>query len=181
MKLKKRELILAAFVFSIMLVGLVSAAGVSAPYWEGNPLTMIKGEIKTVYLNLQNMVGDEDITYQAKVTEGSDIASLEEDTYFIKAGTSDTLAELKIKIPADSQVGQTTKVKVEFKTVTSGEGGMVTMGTGATIIFDVIVSEETAKQNNASLIWIITLIVAAAIMAWVIYKTQPKKQHTKKK
>ncbi len=150
----------------LMLSSIVSAFGVSAPYWETNPLSMVQGETKTVDLNLQNMVGNEDVTVKAIIKQGSDIASLSQDTYVVKAGTSNMTAPLQITISANTTVG-TQKVIVEFKTVPEG-AGMVTMGTGMTVSFDVIVNKPEKKINVGLWSLIAAIIIVLVIIGIVL-------------
>ena len=129
------------FLFTTVLLllvfsSLVGAFGVSSPYWEGYPLTMLLDEEKIVNFNLQNMVGNEDVEVKVELKEGFNIASLNKESYSVRAGTSDSYVPLRIKA-ADSG---SHKVKLEFKTVTPGGGGVVT-GTGMLVSFDVVVSE----------------------------------------
>ena len=91
--MKRGELAVVMFVLAIVLVGVVSASGVSSPYWDSdpaNPLKVYKGETKTINLNLQNMVGNEDLTYSVEIKEGA-VASLSGGVYIVKAHTSDTI------------------------------------------------------------------------------------------
>ena len=171
--MKRGELAAVMFVLAVMLVGVVSASGVSAPYWEGNPLKMYKGETTMVNLNLQNMVGNEDLTYSVEIKEGA-IASLSGGVYIVKAQTSDTMVPLRVSVPSDAEIGDITKVKVEFKTITSGTGGMVSMGTGMTVSFDVIVVEKPAGQLSTA--WIVAIIAAIIIVVWMIFAARKKKK-----
>lgn len=164
------------FVFAILVLAtLVSAWGVSSPYWdkgarEPGPLTITVEEIKIVNINMQNMVGNEDVTVKAEIKQGKEIASLEKDTYTVKAGTSENAP---LKIIAPETVG-TYKVEIEFKTITSGGTGGVAMGTGYTISFDVIVSEkpkETPKTTgNLILVILIAVIIIITAVVYLIIK-----------
>jgi len=149
-------------------VGFVSAAGIVSPYWEGYPLQMNYGETRVINFNLQNMVGNEDINIKVSVKGGSEIASLEKTTYSAKAGTSDTLIPLKIIVPKDYNK-QVQKVSLEFNSVApSDKTGMVTLGTGWTTSFDVVLSENPIDKR--SLVWIIILLVAVVlVLALIIY------------
>ncbi|MEK6926257.1 MAG: hypothetical protein AABW50_03180 [Nanoarchaeota archaeon] len=166
----KNRMILAItgiFLF-LILASFASPAGISPPYWEGYPLYMNYGETKTVNFNLQNMVGNEDISVEAVINQGSDIASLEKTTYTARAGTSDTMIPLTITIPNDFDK-QIQSVVLEFKTVTPSGEGMVTLGTGWTTSFDVIISEKEVQKS--SLVWIIILLAAVVlVLALIIYK-----------
>ena len=57
----KINLMLGIIISVLVLTSAVSAFGVSSPYWEGNPMNIARGDSKIVNLNLQNMVGDEEV------------------------------------------------------------------------------------------------------------------------
>ncbi len=66
----KANRILTAGIMAILLIGLASAFGVGAPYWEDNPLVMERGTTKNVEINLQNMVGNDDVSVKAELKGG---------------------------------------------------------------------------------------------------------------
>jgi|SRR3989338_336837 len=177
--MKRGELVLVSFILVIMLIGIVSAFGVGQPCdnfkcygivdsSDNLPaLEMTKGEVKTVNVNLQNMVGNESVTVKAEIKEGLSIASINQDTYLVPAQTSNIQAPLVIRISSSAVVGDTTKIVVEFKTVTSGAGGMVAIGTGMTISFDVVIIEkvEQASAYDNVWLWVVLIAVIAVIIA----------------
>ena len=61
----------------LLLANVVSSAGIVSPYWKDYPLEMSYGETKIVNFVLQNMVGNQDITVNVKLVQGSEIATLE--------------------------------------------------------------------------------------------------------
>lgn len=174
--MKNKTILVFISVFLILfLTAFASAWGVSSSYWdkganEPSPLAIYSGETKTVDLNIQNMVGNEDIVVKAEIKKGLEIASLEKDTYSVKLGTSETAP---LKITAPSAIG-TYKVEVEFKTITSGGTGGVAMGTGYTVSFDVVVSEKPEEKPKAAgtLIEVIlaVVIIAIAVVTYLIIK-----------
>jgi hypothetical protein len=165
----KLILITSTLFIAVMLVSLVSAFGVSSPYWEDNPLKMAKGETVVVNLNLQNMVGDNDVTVKAELVEGSDITSLEEDTFTVASKTYDTMVPLTVKMPSDVEDGDTQTVKVVFKTISQDTSG-ISMGTGMTVLFDVVAVEKTSESNTGTIIAVIVVILALAIIILCVKK-----------
>jgi hypothetical protein len=161
----RTQIIFALTLFS--LIGIVAASGAASLYTENNPLRMNYGETKIIDLNLQNMAGEGgDITYKIEILTGDDIASLEKDTYDVKFGTYDTNAPVTITVPEN--YGKNSQlVTIEGKTVTSGEGGMVTFGTGWTVSFSVILSDEE-EANPSSSSTIIYILVALIIIAFAV-------------
>jgi uncharacterized membrane protein len=160
MKSKFLPSLLLMSLFSLIVV---SAFGVSSPYWEGNPLELAAGDTEVVTLNLQNMANAvDDVTAEVVVVEGSDIASLDQTTYDVKAGASENCF-LTIKVPSDAQIGDVYEVKVETKTVTPGDVGMVAMGTGMTTAFSVVVN----GSNETNGLWFYA--IGAVILIAAIY------------
>lgn len=173
--MKNKIILTFGLVFLVLtLVGFVCAAGIVSPYWKDYPLEMHFGETKTVNFILQNMVGNEDIIIKAELKDGEDIASLEKDTYTALAGTSNTLIPVKITIPKDYDKSMQ-KIELEIKTVTEDSGGMVTLGTGWTTSFNVILSEKPISKNILIGIIIATLIILI-ILVLIIFMLLKRKQ-----
>ena len=160
------------FLLAILSFSFISAFGVSTSYWEGNPLQISPGETTTVFLGVQNMVGDEDITVTTALLEGSEIASVPEKEYLIKAGTKDTQVPVTISIPLDVALDSQYTVKVSFLTV-NDEGG-IALGTGINSAFDVLIvglPEEEKEGKNFILIAIsLFLIIAILILIYIFRK-----------
>ena len=166
--MKKRiNLIASVFLLSLVLLSLVSAFGVASPYWDDNPLVMARGETKIVNLNAQNMVGDEDVLIKAELISGQEIASFEDNTYLIKAKTSDTKIPLKISIPRDAEPGMAQGVQVTFKTIS--QNGGISLGTGMSVSFNVLVSEETIAFDYVPYV-VACLIILLIIILIVVLK-----------
>ena len=185
----KKLIYLAFIVYSILLVSFVSSVGVASPVWQGNPLRISPGETKTVNLELQNMVGDEDVTIKAVLKKGFEIASTKEKEYFVKAGTKDTLVPVVVSIPDDIQVDTTYQVIVSFLTVTSGSSGGVALGTGIDTTFDVLVVElqpialapekpEKLRSEIFSIIAAVIILTAIILIVWFFSRI---KKHKKRK
>ncbi|MBI2044607.1 hypothetical protein HYT23_00960 [Candidatus Pacearchaeota archaeon] len=152
---------LALFFAAVLVIGSVSAVGIVSPYWKDYPLNMEYGETKIVEFNLQNMVGNEDITVDVSLKQGSNIASLEKTRYTAAAGTSSTMIPLKITIPKDFNK-QVQKVELEVNTVSPEGEGMINVGAGFIASFDVIVSGKEVEKST--LVWIILGLVIALIV-----------------
>lgn len=169
----KLNLIASVLLITLAVASVVSAFGVGSPYWSSNPLTMARGDTVVVNLNLQNMVGDEDVDVKAELIEGSGIASLEDEGIIaVKAGTSNTMVPLVIKMPKRVESGEVMPVHVEFKTVTNNPSG-ISMGTGMTISFNVIAGDEVKSNTTRNIA--IAVVVVLAIIIWVIKKKKKRK------
>jgi len=168
--MKNKTLIISStLVITLVMISLVSAFGISSPYWDENPLMLVRGETKTINLNVQNMVDDDDVTVKAVLVDGSEFSSIKEGIYVVEAGTSDTMIPLKVTMPKDASPGEAKQVKVEFKTVSDASG--IAMGTGMTIAFDVIAIQEI-KGSNTTIALVIAIIIA--IILWLILKKRNK-------
>lgn len=177
----KKITLLLGFAFVLLIsISAVNAFGVSSPYWGSNPLKMYAGETKVVNFNLQNVVGDEDATVKVVINQGSDIASLEKDIYFVKAGASDTYVPLTVRIP-EGVIG-TYAIALEFKNIAPGGAGGVAMGVGMVAGFDVIVSErppevvpETQLAPPKSYLSGVAVLIIILIAAMVFFAKRRKK------
>jgi hypothetical protein len=169
-----------AILFTTMMVFLlpiVQAFGVTSAYWETNPLTLHPGEEKMLDLELQNMVGGEDMSLLAKITEGAEIATLlgESNKFFVPFGTKDVKVKLSIKLPADALPGETRNVAVSFTQVADdSKGKMIQMvsGVGKKIPVVVVSDEEPGTQihfgGKVSLPLTTMLIIALILVAAVL-------------
>lgn len=155
---------------ALLILPLVSSAGIASPYWESNPLEMNYGQTRVVDLNLQNLVGDEDITVRVEITEGSEIASLASNTYTAVAGTSDTLIPVTISIP-ENYDKSIQRVIISAQTVSDeSDEGMVALGTGWTTSFDVIISQaQVQEESDSNSLWLIIIIIAIIVVIIFIF------------
>ena len=186
-------IILLVIILLVNFVDFVNAVGVASSYWRDNPLMISPGETKTIYLGLQNMVGTEDITLKAVLKQGSEIATTEEKTYFVKAGTKDTQVPITISIPEDVPLNTEYQVTVSFQTVTVGTGGAVALGTGIETTFDValvpkvlapeaviegIIGEAPTQQKSPLIpLLILAIIIILIIIILIIYKKKNKEKN----
>ncbi len=171
----KIEVIVFCLVILVLTSSFVSAFGVASPYWKDNPLVMAKGEKRIVNLNLQNMVGEVDVRVKAEIKKGEDIATLRKEVYAVKAGTSDTLVPVVIKIPKNAT--GTRKIEIAFKTITSGEGEGVVMGTGMNIGFDVLISEKVVEKPFLSMKSLLIALIIVIICIGIILLIKKNKRH----
>ncbi len=169
--MKNKITLILGIILIVLSASFVSAAGIVSPYWKDYPLEMHFGETKTANFILQNMVGDTDITVNVEIKEGENVASLEKETYTARAKTSDTIIPLKITIPED--YGKSIqKIELEIKTVTTDQGGMVTLGTGWTSSFNVIISEKPVSRTAlvGIIIGILIILIVLVIIILILLK-----------
>ena len=192
---KKNIVFLAVLLSLFLFTTLAGAFGVSTPYWNDNPLKMAPGESTIVNLTLQNMVGDDDVTLKAEITNnGQGIASLvnPNEVYLVPLGSDNVNVQVRVTIPEDYAIGGVRKVEISFLEV-SGEGsGMVSVSGGFTNNFpvNVVVPEEsvlysppaepitpetpaTSSSNKFLIILIILIILlVAAVVAYILKKRE---------
>ena len=149
----------------VLLLASISAAGIVSPYWKDNPLYMNYGETQVVNFKLQNMVGEGDITVTAIIVQGGEIATLSQDTFTAPTGTKNTLIPITITIPKDYDKSVQV-VELEVKTVTEDTEGMISLGSGWTTSFNVILSEKPVEKS--SLMSVIIGLVIVIILALII-------------
>ena len=170
-----KNIVIGLFVLISMLV-FVSASGIVSPYGKQRQLEMAPGESKIVDLNLQNMVGSEDITVKVEIKQGGDIATLEKDTFTAEAGTYDTTIPVLITLPRNYNK-QIQEVTLDIKAVTSEVGsGMVNLGTGWMVSFNVVITEKPVKSSTwAGIITgLVLVILILAIVIFTIIKRKKK-------
>ena len=170
----KAKVILGIFLGMLFLAVPSFAFGVTAPYWEGNPLSLQPGESKEVRLELQNMVGGKDITLRASLKEGQEIAQFIDasQVYAIPYLKEGVPVHLKIVIPPRTKIGTLHKVTLAFSTTELQQDNQ-----GLQIIaeieksFDVIVQGQEESlikriQPQRSYLPIILVIIVAWLMWW---------------
>ena len=171
----EKKILVSTFLLVVLSINFISAFGVSSPYWGGHPLEISQGDTKVVVLTLQNMVGDEDVTVEATLESGSEIASVKEGRYTIPAKTKDTEVPVTISIPEGVPLNETYSVKVSFQTVDSGKGGAVALSTAVGTSFDVIVANvPKSNQGNNKLIIILLVLGVLVVLGIIIYLLRNK-------
>lgn len=177
-----RNILLALFLLVISSLS-VHAVGVSAPYWMGNPVALEPGEEKIVTLELQNMVGGEDLKLRAYFKQESEVAEfVDADTdYDLPFGTQDLKVNIIVKVPNNAQIGQKYLVDLAFRSVSSGNGdGPVQLAAEIGKKFEVLVIERPKATAQAvsresgysgySLLAVLVLI----ILAWLLFHRKHK-------
>ena len=158
----------------ILASSMVFAFGVSSPYWADNPMELAPGESEVVMLNLQNKAGaTQSVTTSIRILEGYELLSLPQDSHDVAAG-GETDVPVTVTMPSNAALGETYSIKMEVKEVTSGEGGMVAMGTGFLVEFNVNVVEKAMIGMNTTTILSILAIVIAAIIIYCLLKRKKK-------
>lgn len=164
----------------LLLIAVVSAVGVTSFYWNGDneqPLYLAPGETKDIYFELQNMVGDSDVTFKAQIINGSDIAQIidKNDVYQVPAGTKDTRVNVKVSAPVSAKSGERFNVGLTFTTVTANTGGF-TFGSAFDKYFDLIIVAEKTQEKQAGTGWIIYALIGLIILIIIIILVTKSRQ-----
>ncbi|MEM4259393.1 MAG: hypothetical protein QXS38_01350 [Candidatus Pacearchaeota archaeon] len=161
--------ILTSILFALMIsLALVSAFGVSSPYWVGNPMIAYPGMTSEVSLNLQNIANPTgDVIAVMKVVQGSEIASLTRSEYEVKQGST-TDVPLRIKIPSDAAIGSNYRVVVDLKTKGGSTDGMVGLATGMVVGFDIIVQEKPISAETNKTAWYLGVAIAVVLLIIIV-------------
>jgi hypothetical protein len=167
----------------VSLSAFASALGVSLGPSRERPLLLGPGESESVHVNLQNALGDEDLTVTLSVSQGSEVARTSDESYLLKAGSTNTYATVEISVPRGAELGTEYLVTLSLRTVDKGDAGqMVGLGSAIDVTFPVRVvesqSEEAAQPApalNSQNVWMLVAIVALALLAWIIWKLSKRK------
>jgi hypothetical protein len=171
----------------LIVLPLASAFGVTTSYWSGNPLVLYPGETRVIDVQLQNMVGNEDMSLQAEISEGSEIATLIDSstTYFVQFGKKDVKININVTIPQNATIGQSYNIKIALKQIAEEEGKMVQMtaSVGATIPVQIVAEVPAAPEQIPPtqpkgfpiLPVTLVLIVLIAIIAALFFRKRSKK------
>ena len=170
-----------AGILVITLLSLISASGVASPYWSDNPLVLTPGETRLVNLTLQNMVGNDNITFEAKISSEEDIAMLinnnNEINYLVPIGIKNVPVTIRIQIPSDAKIGKEYKVNVLFNEISTSQEGMLHVTSSVSTSFPVEII-GVSKNPSSYLVWI--LIGAISLVTIVIIFLKKKNKKSKK-
>ncbi len=175
-----------AFLFIILLTLLNSVYAFGATTFYGDvgnrdpldPLKAFPGDSKEIYLELQNMVGDNNITLKAVLVNGSGIASLtdESELYEVPLGRKDIKVNIKVKIPENAKPGDIYDIGIAFTTVKTEGPGQLRFGQSVERHFNVLVIEKTPAKKEEGKInnWIAYLIIGIIAIAIIIFFARKK-------
>lgn len=137
-----------SLLFALLALPFVSAFGVTTPYWDSKPLVLAPGGTSDLVLELQNMVGGEDILLRAIVVEGGEFATLLDTNldYLVPFGTKDVKVPLRISLPESLSEGAH-RVSIAFREVPPEEGKMVQMSGGVRAVIPLVVQKPFVEAG----------------------------------
>lgn len=170
----------------VLIANFVSAFGITSFYWDPDrPLSLLPGESRDVELQLQNMVGTEDITVKAEIQEGNEIAVITDasNIYNVPAGRKDVYIHLKVTMPEDYQQGQKSTITISVKDVGEGEGGMMDFGTAVSTSFPVIQGQSSAPveiqkspaEKKSMVPYVVSGVLLLVLVIVVVFSVRRKK------
>lgn len=177
---KKIYLGIALLVGALLLISNVSAFAVSSQYWKENPVILYPGTITEIYIVLQNMAGEEDITVTGVIVEGSEIATLSDlsNIYTVPVGKRVNV-NITFDVPEDTEIPSNYSIILSFVT-TAGEAETLGLGSGIEKIIPVLIVKEPRKQIELkSSLWLYIIlagIIALVIIIAIILKRKKKKE-----
>jgi len=176
--------LLIAGIMIFMILSFVSALGVSCSYSKDTPLEMYPGEEKIVFLTLQNSDKEGEVDVKGEILEGSEIASLDKTSFKVSYQSITTSAKLKIKVPANANVGAQYPIVYEFNSEPGEEvtEGAVSVSFGVKRSFNVMVVEKPAEpevpqtEEGSPIGLIMTIIIVLVIIVFLGYLFLKKKK-----
>ena len=178
-KTKQNQIILEIItaLLIILILPEISAFGATSDYSNQNPLIIKTGETKDVAITIQNLAGNEDITLEAEIISGSEIASITDlsKNYFIPFGKKDVKLNLKLKIPKnpekDNYFLSVTLKKIPEKSEKNEK--ILEITNAVTTSFPIIIEKNKTESKfiiPISLIIVITLLIDL----YLIFKKKKK-------
>ncbi len=138
----------------LFAIPLIYASGVTTYYYDGssegdpgNPLYVSPGEEIDIQLELQNMVGNENVVMLGEIIEGSDIARIIDPStkYRVPLGKKDVKVNIRVSMQEDAVIGSKRYIAVSFKEIVEGEGKMMDLATGVITKIPVVVRGKTEE------------------------------------
>jgi len=182
------KIFIAAGLFIALFSYFASAGfGVSTIFTEEEPLTMYPGQSSDYSFTLQNAIGEEDMTIEAILTKGEEIARFTDRNlqYDVAFGSQEKV-NVRIEIPESIPIGTEYVIEGLFKPVSpQQEGEGVQLSTHIRKAFKVVViaqpSEPEAFEEQQQVrgvnmwMWVLGIIILIIII-WLIIKALKKKK-----
>jgi hypothetical protein len=167
------------FGFGMFLVVLLNLslvfAGVTSPYDKNHPLNVYPGEETTVKFSYQNLGNENDLNLVLEIVEGDEFVKLDSKEYTVPADSKLTI-EVGFKIPRSYEVGESKSFRIKFSEVPSETGeGMVTLGLGTSIGFNIDVVEKPEGVSDGFSIWY--LVIAVVVLLVIVFLVWKKRKN----
>ena len=188
MKIKNLLTFVVFILFSISVLGF----GATQPGTVFVPV----GESKIVDFSVQNGGGaKEDVVATLTVVDGEEIVELIEDNKYFIPINGEAVAKIKVKVPANANPDDKYNVKLSFRAEPvspSIPSGMVSLGYGVDIKFDVVASEpvietpsiptgQVTKNVSYNSTYVIIALIVVALIIYLLTKRKMSKKSKKRK
>ena len=153
--IRQGMLLASALAITSLLAMGVYASGVVSSYWdspgEQYSLRLAPGESKVIQFELQNMVGENDVTFKVTLQSTQDVAQFVDSstTYLVKHGESQPVP-VRITIPSSAQIEEKYRVTLTTQEIKGAQLGQLSVGSGFENSFNVIVTEKPRLAPSAS-------------------------------
>jgi len=177
---KKIYLGVALLVGAFLLINNVSGFAVSSQYWKEKPVMLYPGTTTEIYVVLQNMAGEEDITVTGTIIEGSEIATLSDSSnlYTVPIGARVNI-NITFDVPEDTEIPSNYSIILSF-VASTGESGTFGIGSSVQKVIPVLIVKEPRKQieleSSPWLYIILALIVILVAVITIVQKRKKKKE-----
>ena len=180
-----KKIILAIFMFTLLLTTFANAFGVTTFYYEGRPLILNPGQIADVELILQNEKTSDPLNVKAEISTGLNIAEITGKTIFpLNSGENNVPVRVKVSIPETSKIGDEYKVGLTFTTAAKKSGQMLEIGTQISKEIPIVVGRVIEpKKSLSDIIPLETLggIAVIFVLTIVIMSIMKRSKKTKGK
>ena len=178
------------FLVVLLLVSFVNAFGIAVSYWEpDNPLRIEPGDSADISFRLQNAAEeDEDITLKAEIVEGSEIATITDESteYFVPAGSEGVKTNIRVSIPEGTPLGTKYKIAIGYTQIVVDEGKMVQIAARIVQNIPVVVGEETVVIEEPKMApkkgisTSVLIVIGVLIIIVILYYLLKKKKRTRR-
>ena len=186
MKIKNLLIFVVFILFSFSVLGF----GATQP----GTVFVPAGESKIADFSVQNGGGDkDDVIATLTVVDGEEIVELVEDNKYFIPINGEVVAKVKVKVPRNANPDDKYNVRLSFRAEPVGPSipsGMVSLGYGVDIKFDVVASEpvietpsiptgQATREVNYNGAIVLAIVIAAGVI--IYFATRKKKTLSSKK
>ena len=190
--MKINTLKLSWIVFAFMLLS-ISVNGSGFGVTQPGTLVIPAGESKIVDFSVQTGAGDtQDVIAKLEVLNSEEIVELIENPEYFVPASGQTIAKIKINIPKSAKPNDSWRVELAFKAkpTEAVSTGMVTLGQGIKIGFNVVASEpvvqetptgQVTREVSYNSVYVVVALIVVALIVYLIARKNKGKGKKRKK
>lgn len=138
-------------IIGIMLImsSMVSGFAITKSHSTNSPLIIMPGEKGEAWIEIQNMIGTEEVKAEITITEGQEIISNEEEIekeIKIKTGERKKVI-IELEMPSDAELGRTMEVELTIMMKNENEG-LLTFNSEITQRITIMTGKPAAEVEN---------------------------------